>query len=71
VAAHVTRAVFPDADRVLIDLAATVAGQAGHLRALHKQLLLARDFASQPDFRDKPEAAFKAAHKLLVRDYTL
>jgi DNA transposition AAA+ family ATPase len=71
VAAHVTRATFQNADRVLIDLATAVAGQAGHLRALHKQLMLARDFASQPDFKDNPVGAFKAAHKLLVRDYTI
>jgi DNA transposition AAA+ family ATPase len=71
VAAHVTRAVFPDADETLIDLAAAVAAREGHLRALSKQLLLARDFATQPAFKANPVAAFRAAHTTLVRDYAL
>ena len=59
---------WPEARGKLAGLAATVIKNRGHLRALKKQLLLARDLAAG---FDTPAEAFEAAHTKLVRDYSL
>lgn len=55
----------------LVELAAQVAEQRGHLRALRKQLDLMLDLASTETFGGDQLRAFHAAHKQLVRDYEL
>lgn len=59
---------WPEAAEALNGTAVKVIKERGHLRALKKQLLLAKDIA--PAF-DTPLDAFHAAHTKLVRDYTL
>jgi len=59
---------WPEADGHLGHHATTVIKNQGHLRALKKQLLLARDIA--PKFAT-PAEAFEAAHTQLIRDYSL
>ena len=60
----------------LYDMATVVASRkdGGHLRALSKQLLLARDMAASEKFiaaGGDIVAAFQCAHRKLVRDYSL
>jgi len=59
---------WPAAAESLNGAAIKVIKERGHLRALKKQLLLARDIS--PTF-DSPLEAFQAAHTKLVRDYAL
>ena len=61
---------YPQADGQLADLATIVIKNQGHLRALKKQLLLARDLFTSGGFSSHAEA-FEAAHTKLVRDYSL
>jgi hypothetical protein len=74
--------VAPDFSLV-VDLAVKVLTQQGKARALRKQLSLAQELASKESFRDELakkgitaneelfEAAFKAAHTRLIRNYKL
>lgn len=55
----------------LYDLAAAVAEERGHLRALRKQLLLMLDLTETKTYAGDQLRAFHAAHKKLVRDYDL
>jgi hypothetical protein len=55
----------------LLDLAAAVVEQRGHLRALRKQLDLMLDLAASKAFAGDQVKAFQEAHKQLVRDYDL
>jgi DNA transposition AAA+ family ATPase len=55
----------------LYELAASVAEERGHLRALKKQLLLMLDLAGTATYSGDQIRAFHAAHKRLVRDYDL
>jgi hypothetical protein len=57
-------------DAALLALAVSVVKGRGHLRALKKQLLLARDIFTNGDFA-APADAFRAAHTQLIRDYKL
>lgn len=59
---------WPDARGKLGRLPMQVIRQRGHLRALKKQLLLAREIAPKCD---SPLEAFRMAHTQLVRDYLL
>lgn len=59
---------WPEAEGQLAGLAATVIKNQGHLRALKKQLLLAREISGG---FPSPSEAFEAAHTQLIRDYTL
>jgi DNA transposition AAA+ family ATPase len=58
-------------DPELLDYALQVISHKGHMRALRKQLVLARDLMEAPKFAGKPALAFKAAHTQLPRDYRL
>jgi hypothetical protein len=62
------RLTWPEALGKLGTLPVQVVKERGHLRALRKQLLLARDIATA---FESPAEAFKAAHTQLVRDYAL
>jgi len=64
-------ALVTEAPEALYGLAAAVAGERGHLRALRKQLLLASDLASTTTFGGDLVRAFAEAHRKLVRDYEL
>jgi DNA transposition AAA+ family ATPase len=55
----------------LVDLAAQVVEQRGHLRALRKQLDLMLDLAATDKLSGDQIRAFHAAHQQLVRDYEL
>jgi DNA transposition AAA+ family ATPase len=82
VAEMVIGQVAPDFSLV-VDLAVKVLTQQGKARALRKQLSLAQELASKESFRDELakkgitaneelfEAAFKAAHTRLIRNYKL
>ena len=59
---------WPEAVGQLKDLASTVIKNRGHLRALKKQLLLAREISAGFDTASE---AFEAAHTMLIRDYKL
>lgn len=74
--------LWPECERPPIDLCVKVIERNGHLRALKKQILLAKELASKPSFQvdfqkgkfgqnDLPSAAFRAAHERLIRDYKL
>lgn len=54
----------------LLPYAVTVATHRGHLRALRKQIKLALEFMGR-DGKLAPQAAFRAAHTQLVRNYSL
>jgi DNA transposition AAA+ family ATPase len=61
---------FPEHVDELYRLARQVAVQMGHLRALKKQLRLAREImTNQPDI--SPTTAFRSAHTMLIRNYKL
>ena len=55
------------------DLVSIVAKEDGHLRSVRKQVILMQALRRlQPaQFADDPRKAFRAAHKELVRNYTL
>lgn len=60
----------------LLNLCVQVLENSGHIRALKKQILLARETASKTSFQNKHpedlfEAAFRAAHGKLIRNYKL
>lgn len=59
----------PDHAAELQDLAAKVAGERGHLRALKKHLLLMPEFMAAA--KGEARRAFLMAHTQLVADYTL
>lgn len=70
-ARHVVDALVAEPQAGLYDLAAAVAEQRGHLRALRKQLLLMLDLASTQTYAGDQVRAFSDAHTKLVRDYAL
>ena len=82
VALMVIKQVAPEFE-VVVDLALKVITQKGHARALRKELSLAQELASKESFRKELadqglraseevfEAAFKAAHTRLIRNYAL
>jgi DNA transposition AAA+ family ATPase len=69
-AASMLRLHWPEAgeDGELLALAVVVIREQGHVRALHKQLELAKDIHGN---FDTPAEAFRAAHTQLIRDYKL
>ena len=62
---------LPGAGYEMYELAATVAGNAGHLRALRKQLSLTADLLESSRYKGDHCKAFREAHGSLVRDYQL
>lgn len=70
-AENLVRALVPNPEPGLIDLATAVAEERGHLRALKKQLLLMLDLAATSTYGGDQIKAFHAAHSKLVRDYQL
>jgi len=64
-------ALVPDPQDELFALAAQVAEQRGHLRALRKQLMLMLDLVSTHTYAGDQARAFTGAHARLVRDYKL
>jgi DNA transposition AAA+ family ATPase len=64
-------AMIPDAPQALYALAARVAAERGHLRALRKQLAAAIDLAAAKAYSGDLVRAFADAHALSVRDYEL
>jgi len=68
-AAFLVKQFWPESEGKLGKLPLQVIKEEGHLRALKKQLLLAREISGGSC--DDPITAFKAAHTQLIRDYKL
>lgn len=68
---NVVEQIWPEANGDLNDLGAVVVEHQGAVRALRKQVSLAKELSdNNPKLRD-PQIAFKAAHTQLIRDYQL
>lgn len=63
------REMDPTCEEELLPLATVVAAEKGHFRSLRKQVALAREFRKGTGL--SWEAAFRAAHRKLVRNYEL
>ena len=72
--AHLVKTLAPDANgdkEELLELCDQVARQHGHFRSVHKQLKLAAELRATVDPAPTWPSAFRASHKMLLRQYHL